>query len=131
MIAVVADTSPLNYLVQIGCDHLLVALYERILIPGAVLRELENPGTPAPTHEWLRHVRVAEDPEPGELDPGERHAIQLAKDENADLLLMDERAGVAVARRRGLLVTGTQGVLLRGAALGLVDMDVALVALQA
>jgi len=36
MIVVVADTSPLNYLIQIGCDRLLVALYERVLIPGSV-----------------------------------------------------------------------------------------------
>ncbi|HXB69012.1 MAG TPA: hypothetical protein VNY05_12255 [Candidatus Acidoferrales bacterium] len=49
------------------------------------------------------------------MDAGERHAIQLAKDENADLLLMDERIDVRVARERGLMVTGTLGVLLQGA----------------
>lgn len=105
-----------------------------------MLQELRNPGSPASTREWLRHipewivvreVHVIEDPKLGELDPGERQAIQLAKDEKADLLLMDERAGVAVARGRGLLVTGTLGVLLRGAAVGLVDIDIALAALQA
>src|ERR1035438_3725839 len=59
--------------------------------------------------EWLtvREVHVAPDLELDELDSGERNAIQLASDEDADLLLMDERAGVAVARQRGLIVTGT------------------------
>jgi predicted nucleic acid-binding protein len=47
------------------------------------------------------------------------------------LLLIDERAGVAMARQRGLIVTGTLGVLLQASARGLVDIDAALVALQA
>jgi predicted nucleic acid-binding protein len=43
MILVVADTSPLNYLVQIGCQELLTALYDRVLVPEAVIEELEHP----------------------------------------------------------------------------------------
>jgi predicted nucleic acid-binding protein len=74
---------------------------------------------------------VAPDLELDELDSGERNAIQLAIDEDADLLLMDERAGVAVARRRGLIVTGTLGVLLQASQRGLVDIGAALAALQA
>jgi predicted nucleic acid-binding protein len=35
VIVVVADTSPLNYLVQINCDHVLPALYERVFVPSA------------------------------------------------------------------------------------------------
>jgi len=40
MILVVADTSPLNYLIQIGCADVLPTLYDRIMVPGAVLEEL-------------------------------------------------------------------------------------------
>lgn len=36
------------------------------------------------------------------LDPGEREAIQLAEEIGADLLLMDERVGVRIARGRGM-----------------------------
>jgi predicted nucleic acid-binding protein len=43
---IVADTSPLNYLVQIAAEHLLPALYGRILIPPQVLAELCDPGAP-------------------------------------------------------------------------------------
>jgi predicted nucleic acid-binding protein len=39
VIVVVADTSPLNYLVQIRCDHVLPALYERVFVPTAVAPE--------------------------------------------------------------------------------------------
>jgi predicted nucleic acid-binding protein len=42
MIVVVADTSPLNYLVQINCQDLLPALYKRVLVPGAVIQELAH-----------------------------------------------------------------------------------------
>ncbi len=40
MIAVVADTSPLNYLIQIDRHQVLPILYQRILILSAVAREL-------------------------------------------------------------------------------------------
>lgn len=40
MILVVADTSPLNYLAQVGCEELLPALYDHVLVPRAVIEEL-------------------------------------------------------------------------------------------
>lgn len=43
MIVVVADTSPLNYLVQINREHILPALYTRVFVPTAVLGELNHP----------------------------------------------------------------------------------------
>jgi len=47
------------------------------------------------------------------------------------LLLMDERLGVKLAQRQGLEVTGTLGVLLQAARIGLLDIDAALHRLQA
>src|SRR6202040_875920 len=44
-----------------------------------------------------------------DLDLGERAAIALAATMHADLLLIDEAAGRAEARRRNLRVTGTLG----------------------
>jgi predicted nucleic acid-binding protein len=43
---VVADTSPINYLVLIEPIDLLTRLYTRILIPPAVLAELKHPLAP-------------------------------------------------------------------------------------
>ena len=129
---VVADTSPLNYLVQIDCDFILPILYKRVLIPEAVLRELSNPKVPVIVAKWiLQHPEWLEvktsssPPDSGlaALDPGEREAILLAEEEDADLLLIDEHLGRREARRRGLLTTGTLGVLLAAGKRGLLDAE--------
>src|SRR5207249_7734079 len=49
---VVADTSPINYLVLIAQIDLLKQLYARILIPPAVLAELKHPVAPKPVRDW-------------------------------------------------------------------------------
>jgi predicted nucleic acid-binding protein len=49
---VVADTSPINYLVLIEQIDLLTRLYARILIPPAVLEELKHPLAPKPVRAW-------------------------------------------------------------------------------
>jgi len=42
MIAVVADTSPLNYLIQIGCQEVLPTLFEKVFVPAAVAKGLDH-----------------------------------------------------------------------------------------
>jgi predicted nucleic acid-binding protein len=137
MIVVVADTSPLNYLIQIHCQDLLLALYGRVLVPSAVIQELEHPATPAEVRGWLAHkpewIVIKKPKSPSDvtsalprLDPGELEAIQLALESRADLLLMDEKMGVRLARKRGLKVIGTLGVLVQGALRGLVNINTAI-----
>jgi predicted nucleic acid-binding protein len=53
---VVADTAPLNYLIQIESDALLFHLYERIIVPAGVMRELRHPAAPAAVRAWLTRV---------------------------------------------------------------------------
>ena len=43
---VIADASPLNYLVLIGQAEILARHYGQVVIPLAVLRELQHPETP-------------------------------------------------------------------------------------
>ena len=110
-----------------------------MLVPSAVVEELRHPAADAAVRAWLtrvpswlavEHVTEAADARLARLDPGERQAIQLATREHADLLLMDERLGVRIAREQGLAVTGTLGVLLQAARRGLVDLGGALALLQ-
>ena len=75
-------------------------------------------------------MEEASDARLARLNRGERQAIQLATREQADLLLMNEKLGVRIAREQGLAVTGTLGVLLQASKRGLVDMEQALAELQ-
>lgn len=130
---VVADTSPLNYLLQINCESALPALYSHIIVPSAVLAELSHPDTPTLVSDWLLHLpewidirNTASPPDPSLalLDPGEREAIQLAQEHHATLLLIDERRGRMEAQRRGLATMGTLGVLLAAHQRGLLNAEV-------
>ena len=72
---------------------------------------------------WLElhpTLEFGNDPVEG-LDEGESAAIALAEFLHADLLLIDERAGFRAAKKRGLCVTGTLGVLDLAAKRGLID----------
>ena len=128
--AVVSDTTPLNYLVWIEVAHVVPALYGRVLIPREVLEELSHARTPDRVRGWsasppawleVRPVHLPEDPLLARLESGESAAIVLAEQVTAQLLLIDERAGRQEARRRGLSVTGTLGVLERAAERDLLD----------
>jgi predicted nucleic acid-binding protein len=59
------------------------------------------------------------------LDEGEHAAIALALAVKAELVLMEDREGVGIARGRGLAVTGTLGVLDLAARRGLIDLAAA------
>jgi predicted nucleic acid-binding protein len=128
---VVADTTPLRYLVVIGREHLLPALYGRVIIPPAVAEELNHKSTPdvvrtwlASRHNWLeiRQPMHALPPEV-DLDQGEQEAIALAEELSADLLLVDEWDARLEAERRHLRVVGTLRVLADGASRGLSDLE--------
>jgi predicted nucleic acid-binding protein len=56
VIVVVADTSPLNYLILIHCEHILPALYISVFVPTAVVEELDHPRTVPVVRDWLAQV---------------------------------------------------------------------------
>ncbi|HEY2015161.1 MAG TPA: hypothetical protein VGH38_16745 [Bryobacteraceae bacterium] len=134
---VVADTSPVNYLVLIGQIDLLSRLYERILIPPAVLAELKHPLSPRPVRQWaedaptwLEVLGPKDRLVLAQLDLGESEAIALATELHADLLIIDEQAGRQEAVRRGLRVAGTLSVLDEADRGGLVSFDQAVTQLR-
>lgn len=55
------------------------------------------------------------------LDAGEVSAILLAEQTDCRFVLIDERRGREIARRRGLLVVGLAGVLLAAKRAGLLE----------
>lgn len=126
---VVSDTSPLNYLVLIGQVDLLPTLFGRVVVPPAVLRELQHSGAPDIVRSWASHppcwiesqAPIAQ-PRFEELGEGENEAIALAVQIGAELLLIDERLATTVAHSLGLKATGTLGVLDWAAERGLIEL---------
>jgi predicted nucleic acid-binding protein len=136
---VIADTTPLNYLILIDQSDLLPRLFGRVLIPPAVLSELQDPDTPLAVRTWVsasppwlqvQPLQSDPDPELDYLDPGEREATALAQELKAVQLLLDETEGPRAAELRGLPFIGTLGVLRRASQLGWIDLPSTLQRLQ-
>jgi len=134
---VIADTSPLNYLIRIAHIDILPQLYDRIVIPPSVLVELRSPGAPEAVRHWIEKPAAWLDIQApqqtpdlalleAKLGPGEQEAILLAQEVKADELIIDEQRGRREAARRHIRVTGTIGVLRAAAKSGLLDLRDAL-----
>lgn len=115
---IVSNTGPLIALASINQFDLLKNLFGKILIPPAVRAEILDETTVRAVNKakWLIiHAvqdRIAVQLLGEELDPGESAAIILAREMNADLLLIDERAARRKATTLELSTIGTLGILL-------------------
>jgi hypothetical protein len=118
-VTVVADTSPLIALVQVDQLFLLEKLFNEVLVPPAVVREvgLSLPG-------FIRERRLSQPIPPAilraSLDPGESEALSLALELGADRLILDERAARHTAQGLGLPIIGVLGILLASKEKGLI-----------
>ncbi len=118
----VVNATPLMALSVIDRLDLLPLVFETVLVPTAVYTEVvhsghERPGIAMAVRErWLRVVSPALSPavEPVllGLDQGELQVLLLAREINADWVVIDEKLGRRVARAMRLPVKGTLGVLL-------------------
>jgi predicted nucleic acid-binding protein len=136
----VTDTSPLHYLILIGQVNLLSHLYTHVIIPQAVVGELLHPHTPPDVRAWIRalppwcEIRQPQQAIPRELfrlGAGEREAIMLVEELQADIFLVDDDAGRKAAQQRALPLTGTLGLLGKAGEQNLVDFPTAVAQLQA
>ena len=132
---VVADTTPLNYLILMEEIDVLPALFGRVLIPVAVREELLHKRASTKVRQWIerpptwlevRSPLIQADAELAKLDRGEREAIALAEELSANhiavQLIVDELSGRRVAEQRSLPVIGTIGILREAAEMGLLDL---------
>ena len=129
ILIVISDSSPIRALADIDCLEVVAKLYGDVYIPPAVLDELENPRSELLplSIRFLPFIHVESPKNPksvrdlcAALDAGESEAIVLAIEMGADALLMDEKAGRAEAKRRGLTVTGVLGVLVNAKLNGII-----------
>ena len=119
---VVSDTTPLISLLKIGRLDLLQKLFGEVHVPRAVFAELtQNPRFTEEAEQvrscpFLTLATASEERVRGiiaetGLDLGESEAIVLAESLGANLTLIDEIRARAVAKERGLRITGTVGIL--------------------
>ena len=106
---VVADASPLQYLVLIEHVDILPSLFGTIGVPPAVLSELSHPVAPEAVRRWAVNkpdwllIRVPRETlvaTHATLGAGEREAIALAVELSADALLMDDHRPMETAGGR-------------------------------
>ena len=120
---VVSDTSAITSLIQIGRIDLLKSLYGEITIPSGVENELRQ--THATLPDFIISRAVSNESEVRrlclDLDQGEAEAIALAKEIQADFVLIDESLGRQLAIREGVQVIGLLGVLLEAKVCGYIS----------
>jgi uncharacterized protein len=106
---------------MVSCLDVLEELYQSVLIPEAVFREVAEAGAGrAGTQQvaaarWLEHVQTPIPPDPlliKELGPGEAEVIAVAYRLKARWTLLDERRARRIAEQAyGLRVKGSAGIL--------------------
>ena len=119
---VISNTSPIFYLHRLRRLDLLQKLYQEIIVPKAVVAELEagrRQGEDVPeidSYEWIKIRAIRSSQILGlstDFGPGETEVLALALEESDSLAIIDEKLARKIARLRGLRVTGTAGVLLK------------------
>jgi hypothetical protein len=133
---VVSNTSPLQYLHAIHHLAVLEQLYGHIVVPQAVMAELDTgrqAGYDVPdcrAYPWMIPDTVAI---PAvlrlitNLGAGEAEALALALTTPTDLVLLDDALARQVAASQGIRYTGTIGILIQAKHQGLVTAVMPLV----
>jgi predicted nucleic acid-binding protein len=125
---VISNTTPLISLLKIDKLDLLRDLYGVVSIPQAVFLEIEA-GKEKPYYRNLREIdwikiEVIRNVESRtyffDLDDGEAEVLILAKEQNADLVILDEIMGRRYAQQLDFNITGTVGILLKSKEKGLI-----------
>lgn len=121
---IIADTTPLHYLIEIEEIHILEELFGRVIIPQAVFDELPDLRTPQRVKVWmqshpdwleLRQADISFFTPQKIIGAREREAIALALELKADAILMDDKGATREARRLNirtiptLLYSGASG----------------------
>ncbi len=133
MIAV-CDMGPLHYLVLIDCDHVLPRIFDRVVTARVVIeREMADPHTPEVVRQWATDVpswleilepkHVEDIPalgKQGVRGDGDRAIISLAREEGANVVVMDDLMATREVKRRGIEPIWTLQVLDEAAGRGFI-----------
>ncbi len=130
MKTVVSDSTVLIGLAKIDSLFLLKEMFQEISVPEAVFREVTEDGQQKTGAEavrdasWILRRRVKDRTQVHflmtVLDEGEAEVLVLAKEIEADLILLDEAKARKSAARAGFSVMGVVGILIAAKRLGLI-----------
>lgn len=132
---IIADTSPLNYILQLGLIREFQIIFGELVIPEAVHRELYDSAAPSEVRAWaanlpewvkVRRARRSDPTLPKNLGAGETEAISLALELKANRLLIDDLPGRRAAEQRSIPVTGTLTIAWQAALISNLDFEVLL-----
>ena len=117
---IISDASPLIALADIGKLEILRELYNNITTTDVVRNEIH-----AELPDWII-VSTNYDPQQMqvlelELDAGEASAIALGLKIPNSTLILDESKGRKAAKRLGLKVTGTVGIIIKAKRRGIIQ----------
>lgn len=134
---VISDSSPINYLILTGTIEILPSLFAELIIPPAVLSELQHANAPEAVRKWARKpptwltvLAPARVDRTLHLGEGEREAICLGAEIQAALLLMDDRRARREAQARGLSIAGTLNIIEAAAKRRLIDLPATIAKLR-
>lgn len=126
----ICDTSPLQYLHQLGRLDLLRRLTGRLVVPSAVAAELAEGhrcGADVPDPGALSWIVTREPrgqaalPPMVDLGPGETAVLALALESDDGVAILDDGLARRHARRLNLRLTGTLGLLVDAKRAGLIE----------
>jgi predicted nucleic acid-binding protein len=117
----VSNSAGLIALVEIGRADILEALFDRLLVPGAVKRECLSGIGPCDVVEVEVENLALVAALNLQVDVGESEAIALAVENPGCVLILDDKKARRVAFAMGVQVVGTVGLLLRAKQAGIVS----------
>lgn len=126
---IVSNSSPIISFIRIGELHLLKELYNEIIVPGMVYKELtvknKTGSEEIAKNKWIRIAEIEDKLAASilqqSLDKGESEAIILTREINADALLIDEKAARKYLKMLDIEFIGTLGILVLMRQVGIIN----------
>ena len=127
---VICDTSPIQYLHQIGLLHVLRSLSSTVIVPPSVVSEIEtgkNQGVDLPDIrrvDWIvirEPVSISALPLIKDLGPGETQVLALGLEMKNSIVVIDDNLARKIAQLLNIRLRGTLGLLLDAKRSGLVS----------
>jgi uncharacterized protein len=111
---VICDTTPFIALSTIGQIHLLKEIYSSIIVPQAIIEEINEGGKinvpDLSSFDWVKvipNITTIENRLLFQLDYGEQQVVLNALKLQLDLVLIDDRTARNIAEYLGLKIKGT------------------------